>query len=174
MDEQALTMTILHGLPASGKSTWARDHVDDRTIIVNADGIRRSMTGTLSKWYSVGNRNGRETIAITAAHTIAETALRNGLGVIIDMQNLNGRTVAQWTRIAARHHANVVLVMFGLHPSSGGEARSRQVPRVRGGGPQASGLDRLRPLDSRPLPSVVSWYMSRQPMGGGIAMPPRR
>ena len=167
MDEQALTMTILHGLPASGKSTWARDHVDDRTIIVNADGIRRSMAGTLSKWYSVGNRNDRETIAITAAHTIAETALRNNLSVIIDMQNLNGRTVAQWTRIAARHHANVVLVMF--------EARSRQVPRVRRGGPQAPGLDRLRPLDSRPLPSsVVSWYMSRQPMGGGIAMPPRQ
>lgn len=112
MEERVLTMTILHGLPASGKSTWARDHVDDRTIIVNVDGIRRSMTGTLSKWYSVGSRNDRETIAITAAHTIAETALRNNFSVIIDMQNLNGRTVAQWTRIAARHHANVVLVMF--------------------------------------------------------------
>ena len=112
MEERILTMTILHGLPASGKSTWARDHVDDRTIIVNVDGIRRSMTGTLLRWYSVGNRNDRETIAITAAHTIAETALRNGLSVIIDMQNLNGRTVAQWTRIAEMHHANVVLVMF--------------------------------------------------------------
>ena len=112
MEGQALTMTILHGLPASGKSTWARDHVADRTIIVNADGIRRSMTGTLSRWYSVGNRNERETIAITAAHTIAETALRNHISVIIDMQNLNGRTVAQWTRIAARHDANVVHVMF--------------------------------------------------------------
>ena len=112
MQEQTLTMTILHGLPASGKSTWARDHVDDRTVIVNVDGIRRSMTGTLSKWYSVGSRNDRETIAITAAHTIAETALRNNLSVIIDMQNLNGRTVAQWIRIAARHHANVVHVMF--------------------------------------------------------------
>lgn len=112
MEERVLTMTILHGLPASGKSTWARDHVDDRTIIVNADGIRRSMTGTLSRWYSVGNRSDRETIAITAAHTIAETALRSGVGVIIDMQNLSGRTVAQWTRIAARHHANVVHVMF--------------------------------------------------------------
>ena len=112
MEERILTMTILHGLPASGKSTWARDHVDDHTIIVNVDGIRRSMTGTLSWWYSVGSRNERETIAITAAHAIAETALRSGVNVIIDMQNLNGRAVAQWTRIAARHHANVVLVMF--------------------------------------------------------------
>ena len=112
MEEQVLTMTILHGLPASGKSTWARDHADDRTIIVNVDGIRRSMTGTLSRWYSVGNRNDRETIAITAAYTIAETALRSNVSVIIDMQNLNGRTVAQWTRIAARHHANVAHVMF--------------------------------------------------------------
>lgn len=112
MQEQALTMTILHGLPASGKSTWARDHIDDRTVIVNVDGIRRSMAGTLSKWYSVGSRNDRESIAITAAHTIAETALRSNVNVIIDMQNLNGRTVAQWTRIAARHDANVVLVMF--------------------------------------------------------------
>lgn len=36
-------LTILQGLPASGKSTYARDHVDAHTVVVSMDGIRRML-----------------------------------------------------------------------------------------------------------------------------------
>lgn len=36
-------LMILSGLPASGKSTYARDHVDAHTVVVSMDGIRRML-----------------------------------------------------------------------------------------------------------------------------------
>lgn len=36
-------LMILQGLPASGKSTYARNHVDAHTVVVSMDGIRRML-----------------------------------------------------------------------------------------------------------------------------------
>lgn len=37
-------LMILQGLPASGKSTYAHEHVDAHTVTVSMDGIRRMLT----------------------------------------------------------------------------------------------------------------------------------
>ena len=52
------TLTIMRGLPASGKSTWARKHVADHpdTVIVSLDGLRRMMMGSLTDYRSSSAR----------------------------------------------------------------------------------------------------------------------
>lgn len=49
------TLTILRGLPGSGKSTWARKHVDSNTVIVSLDGLREMMAGGRQAWHETMN-----------------------------------------------------------------------------------------------------------------------
>lgn len=106
-------LTILKGLPASGKSTWAKAHADKRTVIASADGIRRMLAGGLSDWYARmnglddGTRSRLERLAVDTAHDIARTALRMGLDVIADMQNMDDRALDAWRRVARDAGADV-------------------------------------------------------------------
>ena len=106
-------LTILKGLPASGKSTWAKAHADKRTVIASADGIRRMLAGGLSDWHARMNglddaaRSRMERLAVDAAHDIARTALRMGLDVIADMQNMDNRSLEAWRTVARDAGADV-------------------------------------------------------------------
>lgn len=108
-----VTLTILRGLPASGKSTWARTHADEHTVIASADGIRRMLAGGLSDWHTRMNtlddktRTRMERLAVDAAHDIARAALRMGLDVIADMQNMDNRSLEAWRTVARDAGANV-------------------------------------------------------------------
>lgn len=107
------TLTILQGLPASGKSTWARTHADEHTVIASADGIRRMLAGGLADWHTLmgrlddAARSRMERLAVESAHDIARTALRMGLDVIADMQNRDDRALDAWRRIARDAGADV-------------------------------------------------------------------
>lgn len=109
-------LTILRGLPGSGKSTWAKAHANDRTVIVSADGIRHMMAGGLRRWQErkkhVGRKLGAalEGIAVEAAHNIALNALEGGWNVIADMQNMSGEQLDQWRRVADKAGAETRVV----------------------------------------------------------------
>lgn len=106
-------LTILRGLPASGKSTWARTHADAHTVIASADGIRRMLAGSLQDWHTRmsglddGGRSSMERLAVETAHDIARTALRMGLDVIADMQNMDDRSLNEWRKVAQDAGADV-------------------------------------------------------------------
>lgn len=106
-------LTILQGLPASGKSTWAKAHADKRTVIASADGIRRMLAGGLSDWHARMNglddaeRSRMERLGVESAHDIARTALRMGLDVIADMQNIDDRSLDEWQKVAQDAGADV-------------------------------------------------------------------
>lgn len=88
-------IVLTRGIPASGKSTWAKKWVQadpDRRVRVNRDDLRRMLYGTTSTlltWQQEQN--------VTAVErAIAQTALEKGKDVVVDAMNLRGKWVRQW------------------------------------------------------------------------------
>lgn len=81
------TLTLCKGLPASGKSTWARDQAErGKAVRVNKDDLRNMLhSGKYSK------PNEKQVRAIQ--YTAIEILIANGVNVIIDDTNLNPTTV---------------------------------------------------------------------------------
>ena len=78
-----LTLTILVGLPGSGKTTWATEQVaieNSRTVRLNRDDLRQMLHGGV---YSKEN----ELIVRHLRNVMISTALANSLSVIIDDTN---------------------------------------------------------------------------------------
>lgn len=81
-------LLILQGIPASGKSTFAKQYVLESPltrVIVNRDSIR-SMLGK----YWVPSR---EALVSTIEYSIIYEALNSGYEVIVDATNLNSKTI---------------------------------------------------------------------------------
>ena len=74
---------MLKGLPASGKSTWAKEKINENSnyIRINKDDIRESITG---KWTPK-----KEKIVISIRNSLIKTGISLGKNVIIDDTNLN-------------------------------------------------------------------------------------
>lgn len=105
------TLTILRGLPGSGKSTWARKHVDSNTVIVSLDGLREMMAGGRQAWHETMNPQ-LNRILVRQAHTIISDLLSKGVNVISDSQHVNPRFCVDEVQIAARHKAHVETFTF--------------------------------------------------------------
>lgn len=69
----------MKGLPASGKSTWAKTQVNNNTIRINKDDIRAMMGGEFSKL--------KENIVLEMRDKAIDVALKQGLCVIVDDTN---------------------------------------------------------------------------------------
>lgn len=82
-----MKLIILQGIPGSGKSTWARNFVKDKTdwVIVNRDSIR-NMRGD----YWIPNQE--RWVTEVEFYSITSALLRN-LNVIVDATNMNKKTV---------------------------------------------------------------------------------
>lgn len=96
-------MILTRGLPASGKSTFARKLVEsDPTYVrLNRDDFRQMLFGK-----AVLDSNGE--IAVTIAqHGAVENALKNGMNVIVDDTNFFARGVKNLLKIAAKYDAEV-------------------------------------------------------------------
>lgn len=106
------TLTILRGLPGSGKSTWAAAHAD-KAAIINLDALRRMASGSLKAWHARVSREDTQTI-VDAAHLMVDRFLSENRNVIMDAQNLDPRGCDQLARIAARHGATVEYRTFRL------------------------------------------------------------
>ena len=85
---------ILSGIPASGKSTFAKQFVkeNDGWIRINKDDIRR-MFGEY--WLPK-----RESLVESAEYSIAEEAAFFGWNIIVDDTNLNPKYIKVWKDFA--------------------------------------------------------------------------
>jgi predicted kinase len=90
-------LTMLKGLPASGKSTLSRELVGNgkSCIRINRDDLRAMMYGKYSSWSGK-----KEEIVIKAEKAMASSALTSGYNVIIDDTNLSYRHKDMWSNIA--------------------------------------------------------------------------
>lgn len=100
------TLTVIRGLPGSGKTTRARELVadDPRCARVNRDDLRMMMFGA-----KVDLTGDQERAVTTAQHAMAR-ALLPSWNVVTDDMNLRPRYVRDWLTIAAQRGADVVIV----------------------------------------------------------------
>lgn len=89
-------ITILRGLPGTGKSTLAKEIIEKtgNTVRINRDLLRKMLH--FEKW---SGKN--ESCTINAAKTVARNCLKHNINVIIDDTNLNEKTVQSWKTIAS-------------------------------------------------------------------------
>lgn len=77
------TLTLLIGLPASGKSTYAREHLaNDNTIILSSDELRKELLGD-------ENCQDNNELVFKTLYKRAKDYLQNGKNVVIDATNIN-------------------------------------------------------------------------------------
>lgn len=90
---------ITQGLPASGKSTWAKDMCRQNNDImrVNKDDIRAMISLPYSSQL--------EKTVIKLRNTLIEEALRTGKSIIVDDTNLNPIHVNDISKIVAYHNS---------------------------------------------------------------------
>lgn len=92
-------LIITRGLPASGKTTIAREWVQaepSQRIRLNRDELRRMLHADTGQ-----TTNGlHEDIITKAQHDAARQALRSGYDVIVDDTNLRSRTANDWATLA--------------------------------------------------------------------------
>lgn len=101
-------MLVLCGCPASGKSTFARSFIKDKTdwVIVNRDSIRR-MFGEY--WNPA-----RETLVKNTEYNTISLALRYDWNVIVDDTNLNQLTIKELNEIALQNNAEIEFKRFDV------------------------------------------------------------
>jgi len=92
-------LLITRGLPASGKTTFARK-LQPKVVRVNRDDLRRMLHGRRLYTQSA---EGQVTQAQRAA---VEALLRAHVDVIVDDTNLRAKTVREWAELAARFGAS--------------------------------------------------------------------
>lgn len=89
------TITLTRGIPASGKSTWAKEWVQEdpeRRVRVNRDSLRTMLYGTdstLLSWQQEQNVSAVEM-------AIAKVALEKGKDVVVDAMHLRPQYVKRW------------------------------------------------------------------------------
>ena len=110
-------LTILQGLPASGKSTYAREHVDAHTVTVSMDGIRRMLVagGNVQKLYYRGVRHDHPRIerdVVDMYRMMCARLLASGFDVIADAQNLGRDSQEGLIAACAPYVDDVRVVVF--------------------------------------------------------------
>jgi len=99
---------FLKGLPASGKSTFAKELVakePDTWVRVNKDSLRTMLHD--GKW-----SRGREKIVQSMQRAMAEQALQNGLSVVVDDTNLALKHEDTYRQLADRYGADFEIRVF--------------------------------------------------------------
>ena len=98
-------ITLLRWLPASGKSTWAKENADENTVILSKDDLRIEL-----HWGEFSKENEKEVIRVQEERTIE--AIRQGKNVIIDDTNLNPVHLVRLRNIAAKCKVEVEVKDF--------------------------------------------------------------
>lgn len=99
------TVYLTIGIPASGKTTWAREYARNNpyTVIVSRDDIR----------HAHGWKSGFDENRVTQIHRAQiEAALLEGLDVIVADTNINPTFRRRLVKFCHEHGADVVLVPF--------------------------------------------------------------
>lgn len=108
------TVIFTKGLPASGKSTWAKEWVRQHPnrIRINRDDLRAMMRTTAKEGYGTGC----ESLVMAAALNILENALRLDRDVVLDNTNMNQTSVKAQLEVCERHGAKVEWRTFYTDP----------------------------------------------------------
>jgi predicted kinase len=155
-------LLITRGLPASGKTTFARK-LQPQVVRVNRDDLRRMLHGRrlFTQW-----AEGQVTHAQRAA---VEALLRAHADVIVDDTNLRAKTVREWAELAARFGATFEVHDFTDVPLE--ECIRRDADRDPADQVGADAIKRMhdRYLAGRNLPLPVPWV---DPGGPGVVYEP--
>jgi predicted kinase len=107
MNEDNGKLIMLRGLPASGKSTWAKEQVEKNvdTYRINKDDLRAMLKG------SVWNRSLEATVIELRDSFVTEMLVR-GNTVIVDDTNFNNIHVRRLRQIASQTGASFEIIDF--------------------------------------------------------------
>lgn len=97
------TLTLTVGVPGCGKSYWAAETArtaKHKTIIVNMDDIRETMSGSV--WNYKFNKSNEDYVQ-DVQNDAADRAVQKGWNIIVADTNLNPKTVQKWTEFAKEH-----------------------------------------------------------------------
>ena len=99
---------VLQGVPASGKSTYARELTlqDKSYVIVNRDAIRRARG---EYWVPE-----QEDYISDIEEFEIRSAIKHRLNPIIDATNLNPKTIAKWRALAEELNVEIEFKMFEI------------------------------------------------------------
>jgi len=99
---------MLRGLPASGKSTWAKEKLKSGGdfVRVSRDDLRPMLH------YKWNQKN--ESLTVEAEKSIVLSAIKNNKNVIIDDTNLGQSHLDMWKNIAKEHGASFDIQEFNL------------------------------------------------------------
>ena len=161
-------LIITRGLPASGKSTWARKWVDEdvaERARVNRDDLRFNLYGTARPAH-------RQESAIGVAQQAAVRALlAAGRSVVVDDMHLRARYVSAWVELAAQAGAGFAVQDFTDVPVE--ECIRRDGERAARGD-RAVGADVIRQLHTRFLASgrgLPASALVPKPVAGAVGGP---
>lgn len=101
-------ITILRGLPASGKSTFAKEMVangPDTLVRVNRDAIRWTQG-----FFPFGSAK-QEALVSQIERAMVVGAIKDGLDVVIDATHLNPQFIRAWYKLAKSHSVHDVRVI---------------------------------------------------------------
>jgi len=104
---------ITRGLPASGKSTYAREWVSEDTssrVCIEKDIIRKN--ASLFKDGVYTHKRGDESIVIRERDKLINQSLQDGKSVISSDTNLLQKHIAQISSIARKYNAEIEVVSF--------------------------------------------------------------
>lgn len=102
-------LLILQGIPASGKSTFAKQWVEESSktrIIVNRDSIRR---GLGVYWIP-----SREDLVSDIEYSIVNCGMEHDYDICLDSTNLNPNYLNQWLILADNYGYEVEYKQFGI------------------------------------------------------------
>ena len=141
-------LLITRGLPASGKTTFARK-LQPRVVRVNRDDLRRMLHGErlYTQW--------AESQVTHVQRAAVEALLRAHADVIVDDTNLRTKTVREWAELAARHGAQFEVHDFTDVPLEECIRRDAERPPADRVGEEAIRRMHARYLAGRSLPLPI-------------------
>jgi predicted kinase len=145
------TITVLRGLPGSGKTTWAREYARahrGEVGIVCRDTIREYVLGlTMQAGDSVLDRCG-EDLVTALCRALAAVLLESGRDVIVDATNLSPVHVDVWRALASGYGAAVEILDMDVPVE---ECTRRDAARAAAGG-RSVGADVIRRMAAKSRP----------------------
>ena len=160
-------LIITRGLPASGKTTFARELQPD-VVRVNRDDLRRMLHGE-----RLFTQRAEWQVTLVQRAQV-EALLRAGIDVCVDDTNLRAKTVREWAKLAARFGASFEVHDFTDVPLA--ECLRRDAARPERDRVGAEAIQRMhdRYLANRPLPLPVPTVEPGAPAAVHAPPPPER
>lgn len=107
------TLIITRGIPASGKTTWAKAWLTEK---VNSGAPRARVNRDDIRYSAFGKGWGVDEMAVTKFQNFQlDTLLGKGFDVVVDNTNLKAKNVKELLAIAAKHNAQVEFKDFPVN-----------------------------------------------------------